>query len=218
MRGMERTRKAAGIFPFHLRSKRTLRRRVLMKNFRMSRLLSALGTWSQSAADDIECLGCVAFLISDVAEAVARQMKHLPRSEGVTRASVLANGHAVGRFPRPPCVVGCMAGEDNRKVIIQSELQAGVLYMLNKCFFPLLDAFYVVGVQPTETANKKIKFGQSRNAGAGGHSGAEREVTFIGLQVAKHNTHHTTPGKVAAFLKYMTCNFKGWEALREKMK
>ncbi|RNE96183.1 retrotransposon hot spot (RHS) protein [Trypanosoma rangeli] len=41
---------------------------------------------------------------------------------------------------------------------------------------------------------------------------------FIGLQVTKHNTHHTTAGKVAAFLKYMTCNFKGWEAPREKMK
>ncbi|RNE96613.1 retrotransposon hot spot (RHS) protein [Trypanosoma rangeli] len=41
---------------------------------------------------------------------------------------------------------------------------------------------------------------------------------FIELQVTKHNTHHTTAGKVAAFLNYMTCNFKGWEALREKMK
>ncbi|RNE95824.1 hypothetical protein TraAM80_10081 [Trypanosoma rangeli] len=132
MRGMERTRKAAGIFPFQLRSKRTLRRRVLMKNFRMSCLLSVVGTWSRSAADDIECLGCVAFLISDVAEAVARKVKHLSRSEGGTRASVLADGHAVGRFPRPPCVVGCMAGGDNRRVIIQTELQAGVLYMPNK--------------------------------------------------------------------------------------
>ncbi|RNE96612.1 hypothetical protein TraAM80_09784 [Trypanosoma rangeli] len=132
MRGVEGTQKVAGIFPFQLRSKRTLRRRVLMKNFRMSRLLSALGTWSQSAADDIERLGCVVFLSSAVAQAVARQMKHLPRNEGVTRASVLADGHAVGRFPRPRCVVGCMAGGDNRRVIIQTEVQAGVLYMPNK--------------------------------------------------------------------------------------
>ncbi|RNE97536.1 hypothetical protein TraAM80_09272 [Trypanosoma rangeli] len=136
MRGVEGTQKVAGIFPFQLRSKRTLRRRVLMKNFRMSRLLSALGTWSRSAADDLERLGCVAFLISDVAEAVARKVRHLSRSEGETRASVLADGHAVGRFPRPPCVVGCMAGGDNRRVIIQTELQAGVLYMPNKCFSP----------------------------------------------------------------------------------
>ncbi|RNE96572.1 retrotransposon hot spot (RHS) protein [Trypanosoma rangeli] len=173
-----------------------------MENFKMSRLLSALGTWSRSAADDLECLGCVAFL----------------SSEGETRASVLADGHAVGRFPSRPYLLEYMAGEDNRKVIIQTELQAGVLYMPNKCFFPLMDAFCLVGLQPTEAAKKKIKFGRSRNAGAGGHSGAEREVTFIGLQVTKQNTHHTTAGKVAAFLKYMTCNFKGWEALREKMK
>ncbi|RNE95949.1 retrotransposon hot spot (RHS) protein [Trypanosoma rangeli] len=218
MWGMEGTQKAAGIFPFHLRSKRTLRRRVLMKNFKMSRLLSVVGTWSPSTADDIECLGCVAFLIGDVAEAVARQMKHLSRSEGGTRASVLANRHAVGRFPRDPCVVGCMAGGDNRRVIIQTELQAGVLYMLSKGFVTVLDAFYVAEVQRAQTAKKKIKSGRSRNAGADGHSGAEKEVTFIGLRVAKHNTYHTTAGKVAAFLNYMTCNFKGWEALREKMK
>ncbi|RNE96883.1 hypothetical protein TraAM80_09574 [Trypanosoma rangeli] len=118
----------------------------------MSRLLSALGTWSQSAADDIECLGCVAFLISDVARAVARKVQHLPRNEGGTRARVLAEGHAVGRFPREPCVVGGMAGGDNRRVIIQTKLQAGVLYMPNKCFVTVLDAFYVVGVQPTVTA------------------------------------------------------------------
>ncbi|RNE96182.1 hypothetical protein TraAM80_09929 [Trypanosoma rangeli] len=155
MRGMERTRKAAGIFPFQLRSKRTLQRRVLMKNFRMSRQLSVVGTWSQSAADDIECLGCVAFLIGDVAEAVARKVNHLPRSEGETRASVLVDEHAVGRFPKEPCVVGCVAGGDNRRVIIQTELHAGVLYMLSKGFVTVLDAFYVVGVQPTETAKKK---------------------------------------------------------------
>ncbi|RNE96109.1 putative retrotransposon hot spot (RHS) protein [Trypanosoma rangeli] len=91
--------------------------------------------------------------------------------------------------------------------------------MPNKCFVTVLDAFYVAEVQRAQTAKKKInKFGQSRNAGTDGHSGAESEVTFIGLQVAKHSTHHTTAGKVAAFLNYMTCNFKGWEALREKMK
>ncbi|RNF01331.1 RHS2a, partial [Trypanosoma conorhini] len=181
----------------------------------MSALLSALGTCSINAAADLEHLGCLAFLIGGVARAVARKMKYLPRPEIRRRASVLADGHARGRFPSRPRLFEYKKVGARNTTVPRRELEPGVLYIPDTRLFPVLDAFYVAEVQRAAAAKKES--GQASDTPTGGQSSAERVITFIGLQVTRQDTHNTTASKMASFMEYMTLNFNNWEVMSEAM-
>ncbi|RNE99131.1 retrotransposon hot spot (RHS) protein [Trypanosoma conorhini] len=202
-------------YPVSREVEKTLRRMVITENLQMSALLSALGTCCFGAAADLERLGCLTFLIGGVVEAVARKMKYIPRTAGgEPRGSVLADGHARGRFPsRPRLFEYKMEGARNT-VIQKVDLETGVLYIPDTRPFPVLDAFYVAEVQPRAPPADPEQASATRT---GDQSSAERVITFIGLQVTKRATHDTTASKMASFMEYMRSNFNNWEVLSEAM-
>ncbi|RNF00862.1 putative retrotransposon hot spot (RHS) protein [Trypanosoma conorhini] len=192
-----------------------LRRLVLKENFQMSALLSALGTCCLNAAAHLERLGCLAFLIGGVAEAVARKTKYIPRTAGgEPRASVLAEEHARGRFPRCSFLFEYTKRGPHEAEIQKVDLEPGVLYIPDTRLFPVLDAFYVAEVQPEAPPAEP---GRARDTPTGDQSSAGKKMTLVGLQVTMQDTHDTTASKMALFMEYMRSNFNNWEVLKEAM-
>ncbi|RNF00661.1 retrotransposon hot spot (RHS) protein [Trypanosoma conorhini] len=201
--------------PVSLEVERELRRMVITENLQMSRLLSALGTCSINAAADLERWGCLVFLVGGVVEAVARKMTYLPRTaEGEPRPSVLADGHAAGRFPSRPRLFEYTTGGAREAEIQQVELEPGVLFLPDTRRFPVLDAFYVAGVQPRAPPAGRRR---ARDTPTGEQSSAGKTMTLVGLQVRKQDAHHTTASEMASFMEYMRSNFNNWEVLKEAM-
>ncbi|RNE95907.1 retrotransposon hot spot (RHS) protein, partial [Trypanosoma conorhini] len=143
-------------------------------------------------------------------------MTYLPRTaEGEPRASVLADGHAAGRFPSRPRLLEYATEGAQEAVGEKIETEPGVLYIPNTRRFPVLDAFYVAEVRRVAAAKKRS--GRASDTPTGGQSRAKRIITFVGLQVRKQDTHDTTASEVAAFMNYMRRNFNNWEVLSEAM-
>ncbi|KAH8615796.1 putative retrotransposon hot spot protein 4 (RHS4) [Trypanosoma vivax] len=154
----------------------------------------------------LEKIGVCAFMYRSVVDEIIGKMKHLPRTGGAARHSVLARVNAADRYAQDHRIVGFGSGTRQQGAKLdRNSLRPRVLYIPDIPNFPVVDGFYFVEAPP--------EYGGV--AGGGGAGGVGwRNWTFVGVQVTKAGKHDTDCGAVASFMRRMEQCIVDWEQLK----
>ncbi|KAH8615813.1 putative retrotransposon hot spot protein 4 (RHS4) [Trypanosoma vivax] len=154
----------------------------------------------------LEKIGVCAFMYRSVVDEIIGKMKHLPRTGGAARRSVLARVNAADRYAQDHRIVGFGSGTRQQGAKLDgNSLRPRVLYIPDIPNFPVVDGFYFVEAPPEDGGV----------AGGGGAGGVRwRNWTFVGVQVTKAGKHGTDCGAVASFMRRMEQCIVDWEQLK----
>ncbi|KAH8615418.1 putative retrotransposon hot spot protein 4 (RHS4) [Trypanosoma vivax] len=169
-------------------------------------LLKMLRMPGVDGAAVLEKIGVCAFMYRSVVDELVGKMKHLPRTGGAARRSVLARVNAADRYAQDHRIVGFGSGTRQQGAKLdRNSLRPRVLYIPDIPNFPVVDGFYFVEAPPEDGGV----------AGGGGAGGVRwRNWTFVGVQVTKAGKHDTDCGAVASFMRRMEQCIVDWEQLK----